>query len=107
LEHLDLSIGKARVAERRETSKKSNVKKDASCCVVDVPNPTRGADIVAALTTSEIDTRKIIRQMKKELHNIAVPREFHVIEDLPMMPDGKVNFREVERICRSYHSDDE
>jgi acyl-[acyl-carrier-protein]-phospholipid O-acyltransferase/long-chain-fatty-acid--[acyl-carrier-protein] ligase len=75
--------------------------------VVDVPNPTKGADIVAALTTDEIDTKKIIKLLKKELPSIAIPREFHVIEDLPMMPSGKVNFREVEKICRSYHTDDE
>jgi acyl-[acyl-carrier-protein]-phospholipid O-acyltransferase/long-chain-fatty-acid--[acyl-carrier-protein] ligase len=80
---------------------------NAKCCVVDVPNPTKGADIVAALTTDEIDTKKIIKLLKKELPSIAIPREFHVIEDLPMMPSGKVNFREVEKICRSYHTDDE
>jgi len=28
------------------------------CCVVDVPNPTKGADIVAALTTAEVDFQK-------------------------------------------------
>jgi len=72
------------------------------CCVVDVPNPTKGADIVAALTTAEVDFKKIKKQMAKELPSIAIPKEFHVIEDIPMMGTGKVNFREVEQICRDY-----
>ncbi|MBN2017575.1 MAG: AMP-binding protein [Candidatus Cloacimonetes bacterium] len=75
---------------------------DVVCCVVDVPNPTKGADIVAALTTAEIDFKKIKKQMAKELPSIAIPKEFHVIEDIPMMGTGKVNFREVEQICREY-----
>ena len=73
---------------------------DTVCCVVDVPNPTKGADIVAAIATSEIDKKKILRQMSKALPSIAVPKEIYYIEDIPMMGSGKVNFREVEKICR-------
>jgi acyl-[acyl-carrier-protein]-phospholipid O-acyltransferase/long-chain-fatty-acid--[acyl-carrier-protein] ligase len=73
---------------------------EAICCVVDVPNPTKGADIVAALTTGEVDRKHILKQMAKELPAIAIPKEIHVIEDIPMMSSGKVNFREVEKICR-------
>jgi acyl-[acyl-carrier-protein]-phospholipid O-acyltransferase/long-chain-fatty-acid--[acyl-carrier-protein] ligase len=73
---------------------------DTVCCVVDVPNPTKGADIVAAIATSEIDKKKILKQMSKELPSIAVPKEIYYIEDIPMMGSGKVNFREVEKICR-------
>jgi len=78
---------------------------EVTCCVVDVPNPTKGADIVAAVTTGEIDHKKILRMLKKELPSIAVPREFHVLEDLPLMGSGKVNFREVEKICRKLEED--
>jgi len=73
---------------------------DTVCCVVDVPNPTKGADIVAAIATSDIDKKKIIKQLAKELPSIAVPKEIYYIEDIPMMGSGKVNFREVEKICR-------
>ncbi len=73
---------------------------EAVCCVVDVPNPTKGADIVAAVTTKEIDKRKILKKLRKKLPKIAMPKLFHVIEDIPMMGTGKVNFREVETICR-------
>ena len=74
---------------------------DTLCCVVDVPNPTKGAEIVAAIATSEIDKREIIKKMAKELPSIAVPKEIHFMEEIPMMGSGKVNFREVERICRN------
>ena len=73
---------------------------DAVCCVVDVPNPTKGADIVVAITTEEINKKKIIKQMAKELPSIALPKDFYIFEELPMMPSGKINFREVTRICR-------
>jgi acyl-[acyl-carrier-protein]-phospholipid O-acyltransferase/long-chain-fatty-acid--[acyl-carrier-protein] ligase len=39
-------------------------------------------------------------QLKKKLPSIALPRQFYVIEDIPMMASGKVNFRAVEKICR-------
>lgn len=75
------------------------------CCVVDVPNPTKGADVVAAITTGEIDTKKVTKQMAKELPAIAIPKEFHIFEEIPMMGSGKVNFREVERLCREIHKE--
>jgi acyl-[acyl-carrier-protein]-phospholipid O-acyltransferase/long-chain-fatty-acid--[acyl-carrier-protein] ligase len=70
------------------------------CCVVDVPNPTKGSDVVAAVATGEFDKRKILKQMAKELPAIAVPKEFYVVEDIPLMGSGKVAFRQVEQICR-------
>ncbi|MDD2332387.1 MAG: AMP-binding protein [Candidatus Cloacimonetes bacterium] len=70
------------------------------CCVVDVPNPTKGADVVAAVANGDFDMPKILKQLKKELPAIAVPRQFYVIEDIPMMGSGKVNFRAVENIVR-------
>lgn len=77
----------------------------AVCCVVDVPNPRKGSDIVAAVTTKEINKKYIKKQMKKELPAIAIPKEFHLIKDIPMMGSGKVNFREVEKICRKLEND--
>jgi acyl-[acyl-carrier-protein]-phospholipid O-acyltransferase/long-chain-fatty-acid--[acyl-carrier-protein] ligase len=73
---------------------------DVICCVVDVPNPTKGADVVAAVANGNFDMHKVLKQLKKELPSIAVPKQFYVIEDIPMMASGKVNFREVEKICR-------
>jgi len=70
------------------------------CCVVDVPNPIKGADVVAAVANGDFDMHKVLKQLKKELPAIAIPRQFYVIDDIPMMASGKVNFREVEKICR-------
>jgi acyl-[acyl-carrier-protein]-phospholipid O-acyltransferase/long-chain-fatty-acid--[acyl-carrier-protein] ligase len=70
------------------------------CCVVDVPNPTKGADVVAAVATGDFDQKHVLHELKKLLPAIAVPKEFFVIQDIPLMGSGKVNFREVENICR-------
>ncbi len=80
---------------------------DVICCVVDIPNPTKGADVVAAVANGNFDMKKVLRQLKKELPSIAVPRQFYVIEDIPMMSSGKVNFRQVEKICREQSAKDE
>lgn len=74
------------------------------CCVVDVPNPVKGADVVAAVANGNFDMNKVLKQLKKELPAIAVPRQFYVIDDIPMMASGKVNFREVEKIVREKSS---
>ncbi|HOH47361.1 MAG TPA: AMP-binding protein, partial [Candidatus Cloacimonadota bacterium] len=79
---------------------------DVICCVVDVPHPTKGADVVAAVTTGNFDQHAVMKKLKKELPSIAIPKVFEVIEDIPMMASGKVNFREVEKICRSKASQD-
>lgn len=73
---------------------------DVICCVVDIPNPTKGADVVAAVANGDFDMNKVIKKLKKDLPAIAIPKKFYVIEDIPMMASGKVNFREVERIVR-------
>ncbi len=73
---------------------------DVYCCVVDVPNQTKGADVVAAVANGDFDQKAILQQLKKQLPAIAVPKEFYIIKDIPLMGSGKVNFREVENICR-------
>ncbi len=70
------------------------------CCVVEIPDPIKGAEIVAAVTTKEIDQKKIKKLMAKHLPSLAIPKRFHVLENIPMAPTGKVNFRAVEDICR-------
>jgi len=77
---------------------------DVICCVVDVPNPTKGADVVAAVANGDFDMHKVMKQLKKELPSIAIPKQFYVIDDIPMMASGKVNFRAVEKICRDKSS---
>jgi acyl-[acyl-carrier-protein]-phospholipid O-acyltransferase/long-chain-fatty-acid--[acyl-carrier-protein] ligase len=75
------------------------------CCVVEVPNAIKGADIVVAITTQEVDVKNIQKQLKKQLPAIAMPKEFYLVEHMPMMGSGKVNFRAVEEICRNLHAE--
>ena len=65
-----------------------------SCCVVEIPDELKGSTIVAAIT-QDINKVAILRRMGKELPNIALPRQFFVIETLPMMGTGKIDFRTV------------
>lgn len=67
---------------------------DVSCCVVEVPDPGKGAKVVAVVT-KPIDVKKIVKQMAGHLPNIAVPRQMVVIEELPKMGSGKIDFRAV------------
>ena len=70
-----------------------------SCCVVEVPDEKRGSYIVATVT-SEVNKTHILRQMLIELPIIALPREFIVIGELPMMSTGKIDFRSVTGMVR-------
>lgn len=65
-----------------------------SCCVVEVPDEKRGSYIVATVT-GEINKTHILRMLMEELPVIALPREFIIIKELPMMGTGKIDFRTV------------
>lgn len=73
---------------------------EINCCVVGVPDDVKGYHVVAAINDNKIHAREIIHKLKKVLPSIAVPKEFIYIENIPLMGSGKVNFREVENICR-------
>ncbi len=72
---------------------------DVSCCVVDVPDTQKGAKIVAAVTKA-LDERKVLQQMAEHLPNISLPRQMVVIEELPKMGSGKIDFRRVAEMVR-------
>jgi len=73
-----------------------------SFCVVDVPDERKGSEIVAALTTKEVDFKRIKKEMQSELPSIAIPKEFYVIEDIPTMGSGKVDFLRVRKTLSKY-----
>jgi acyl-[acyl-carrier-protein]-phospholipid O-acyltransferase/long-chain-fatty-acid--[acyl-carrier-protein] ligase len=64
------------------------------CSVVEIPDALKGVRIVAAVTEN-VDERQILKQMSEHLPNIALPKQFVVIEELPRMGSGKVDFRTV------------
>ncbi|MCF7919298.1 MAG: AMP-binding protein [Candidatus Cloacimonetes bacterium] len=72
---------------------------DVQCCVVGLPDPVKGSEIVAAVSSEEINKLKIGIQLKLELPAIAIPRHFYHIPEMPIMGSGKINFREVKNIC--------
>ncbi|MBW2471237.1 MAG: AMP-binding protein [Deltaproteobacteria bacterium] len=70
------------------------------CCVVDVPDAIKGARIVAAVT-EPIEEKKITKKMAAELPKIALPKMFTVIEELPKMGSGKIDFRTVTSMVKN------
>lgn len=73
---------------------------NVSCSVVEVPDALKGAKIVAAVT-QKVDEKKILKQMAEHLPNIALPKQFVVIEELPKMGSGKIDFRSVTEIVNT------
>ena len=68
------------------------------CCVVEVPDHLKGARIVA-VTTQSLDEGKVLKRLAAELPNIALPRQFVLMEELPKMGSGKIDFRTItERV---------
>lgn len=70
-----------------------------SCCVVDVQDEVRGSSIIATVTI-EVNKSEILKKMGEELPNIALPKHFVVIRELPMMGTGKIDFRSVSKIVQ-------
>lgn len=70
-----------------------------SCCVVEVADEKKGAAIIATVSI-EVNKTEILKKMGDELPNIALPKQFVVIRELPMMGTGKIDFRSVTKIVQ-------
>lgn len=77
-----------------------------SCCVVDVSDEKRGSAIIATVSI-EVNKTEILKKMGEELPNIALPKQFIVIRELPMMGTGKIDFRSVTKIVQDILSESE
>ncbi|MEE9169674.1 MAG: AMP-binding protein [bacterium] len=73
---------------------------EVSCCIVDIPDALKGAKIVAAVT-QKIDETDIRKNLARNLPNIALPRQFVVIDELPKMGSGKIDFRATTEMVRN------
>jgi len=80
-----------------ENEMEKHLPEGVSCCIVEIPDELKGSTIVAAVT-EDINKVAILRKMGKDLPNIALPRQFFVIEELPMMGTGKIDFRSVSTL---------
>lgn len=70
------------------------------CCLVEVPDVVKGAKIVAAVT-NRVNEKEVLSFMSRELPNLALPKQFVVIPELPKMGSGKIDFRTVTQIVRT------
>ena len=71
----------------------------ATCAVVEVPDPLRGSKIVAAVTEA-VNARQLIAAISAELPRIAHPAQFVVVPELPKMPSGKIDYRNLTEVVR-------
>ncbi len=70
-----------------------------SCCIVEIPDEKKGSYIVASVS-AEVHKTEILRKMMNDLPSIALPREFVVIKELPMMSTGKIDFRTATKMVQ-------
>jgi len=77
---------------RVENALEELLEEDVECCVVEVPDAIKGSKIVAAVTR-EIEAKTTNKALSKTLPNIALPREYVVIDEFPKMGSGKIDFR--------------
>lgn len=82
-----------------ENSIYDHLPSEVDCCVVEVPDVNKGAKIVA-VTTVKIDEKDLRKKLSSQLPNIAIPKQFMVMEDLPKMGSGKVDFRTITQMVR-------
>ena len=79
---------------RVENVLQSSLPEGVTCCVVELPDAARGARIIAVVS-APVDERAVLRAMSADLPNIALPREFVVMDQLPKMGSGKIDIRTV------------
>jgi acyl-[acyl-carrier-protein]-phospholipid O-acyltransferase/long-chain-fatty-acid--[acyl-carrier-protein] ligase len=85
---------------RTETVLTDLLPNDVDCCVVEVPDSTKGAKIVATVTNA-IDEKDILDKMSEQLPNIGLPKQFLQMKELPKMGSGKVDFRTVTELVKT------
>lgn len=83
-----------------ETAVEKYIGEDHQCCAVEIPHIIKGAEILVA-TTSEMNENELKKKLASELPPIAIPKRFLHFKELPLMGNGKVNFRAVEDMCKS------
>ena len=72
---------------------------DVACCAVELPDARRGSRIIA-VTNKPIDERDVARKLAEQLPNLALPKKYVVVDELPTMGSGKIDFRTLTDIVR-------
>lgn len=69
------------------------------CCAVELPDRRKGARVAVAVTR-ELDRKGVLGGLAERLPSLALPREVVVIEELPKMGSGKIDFRATGELVR-------
>ncbi|MDH5547206.1 MAG: AMP-binding protein [Gammaproteobacteria bacterium] len=70
------------------------------CCVVEIPDARKGA-VIAVATNAEIDVTPIKKQASEKLPPIALPKHYVVLEEMPKMGSGKIDFRTTTQLVKA------
>lgn len=82
-----------------EETLKALIGEDVECCAVELPDARRGSRIIA-VTNKPIDERDVARKLAEQLPNLALPKKYVVVKELPMMGSGKTDFRTLTDLVR-------
>lgn len=74
---------------------------DIEVCVVELPDAKKGAMIVAAIT-QEVDESAVKALLKESLPALAIPKKFVVLDELPKMGSGKIDFRTTTSLVQDH-----
>ena len=77
----------------------NHLPEEIRCCVVDLPHPSKGSEIVAAVSSKKVNKLKLTLLLNLDLPAIAIPRHYYYIPEMPLSGTGKIDFREVRNIC--------
>ncbi|MFV0438044.1 MAG: AMP-binding protein [Desulfopila sp.] len=72
---------------------------EVHCAVIEIPDAMKGAKIVA-VTTEAVDQKSLLKKLAEHLPVIALPKVFLVMENLPKMGSGKIDFRTLTEVVR-------
>ncbi len=72
----------------------------SECCVVEVPDKVKGAKLVAVVT-QQLDEKETLKQMAEKLPQLALPKGFFIMEELPKMGSGKIDFRKITELTQA------
>ena len=84
---------------RSEAALEEILPEGASCCVVEIPDPKKGARLAAAVTT-KVNEKDLIKRLGDKLPNINIPTQFVMFDELPKMGSGKIDFRTTTDMVR-------
>jgi acyl-[acyl-carrier-protein]-phospholipid O-acyltransferase/long-chain-fatty-acid--[acyl-carrier-protein] ligase len=78
---------------RVETALEQLLPSTVECCVVEIPDARKGATIAVAVT-QPVDEKHLLAELAQQLPPISLPRQFVVMDELPKMGSGKIDFRQ-------------